>query len=412
MQFREAQLDNGLKIIAEVNPSAATLAAGFFARTGSRDETPNVAGVSHFLEHMVFKGTARRSAAAVNLAFDEMGANYNAFTSEENTVYFASVLPEFQASCLDLLCDILRPSLRQEDFDIEKGVILEEIAMYEDHPHFRLYDNLMSRHFSSHPLGNVILGSAESISEMARDDMQAYFDRRYSPTNVTLVGVGNLDFDAMVDQARQMCASWQQLEASRVAEPSRPVGSRGAITDAKLTRQNIGLMCQAPSGQDEQRFAAQILANVLGDATGSRLYYALVESALADDAQMTYSPMDGEGALMTSVSTDPERAGQVLGVIDEVFRKFIDEGPGEAELQAAKNKIASQATLSGELPMGRLTSVGFDWVYRSEYVPLARQIDAMFAVSADDVLTLAQQCNLQNATLLTLGPLEKLPERN
>jgi len=117
MQFREAQLDNGLKIIAEVNPSAATLATGFFARTGSRDETPNVAGVSHFLEHMVFKGTARRSAAAVNLAFDEMGANYNAFTSEENTVYFASVLPEFQASCLDLLCDILRPSLRQEDFD-------------------------------------------------------------------------------------------------------------------------------------------------------------------------------------------------------------------------------------------------------------------------------------------------------
>jgi predicted Zn-dependent peptidase len=411
MQFRKAQLDNGLKIIAEVNPAAATMAAGFFVRTGSRDETPNIAGVSHFLEHMVFKGTARRSAADVNIAFDQMGANYNAFTSEENTVYFASVLPEFQAECMDLLCDILRPSLRQDEFAVAKGVILEEIAMYEDHPQFRLYDNLMRRHFESHPLGNVILGSAESVSAMARDDMQAYFDRRYSPTNVTLVGVGNLDFDELVAQAGQMCASWRRVETDRAIEPSCSRSTRSVITDAKLTRQNIGLMCQAPSGQDQGRFAAQLLANVLGDATGSRLYYALVDPALADEAQMTYSPMDGTGAMMTTVSTDPQKTSQVLGILDEVFRKFLDQGPGEAELQAAKNKIASQATLHGEQPMGRLTSVGFDWVYRGEYVPLSEQIDAMFAVSAEDILTMARKCDLPNATMLALGPLEKLPEK-
>lgn len=410
MEFKQTRLDNGLEIIAEVNSSAATLAAGFFVRTGSRDETPGVAGVSHFLEHMVFKGTEKRSAMEVNLSFDEMGANYNAFTSEENTVYFASVLPEFQTSCMDLLCDILRPSLRQEDFDLEKGVILEEIAMYKDRPHFRLYDNLMSRYFDSHPLGNVILGTADSITAMLRDDMQAYFDRRYSPTNVTLVGVGNLDFDALLRQADRMCSSWQRFETIRDAQPWKGAGSQGVMTDAKLTRQNIGLMSPAPSGQDEKRFAAQLLATVLGDVTGSRLYYALIETALADEAHVSYNPMDGTGVLMTSVSAEPQRTDEVLGIIAEVFKKFLASGATAAELQAAKNKIASHATLSGELPMGRLTSVGFDWVYRNEYVPLEKQIDMLLAVTAGDILELARECNITEATLLTLGPLEKLPE--
>ena len=410
MEFKQAQLDNGLKIIAEVNPDAATMAAGFFVRTGSRDETPNVAGVSHFLEHMVFKGTSRRSALQVNLAFDEMGASYNAFTSEENTVYFASVLPEFQANCLDLLGDILRPSLREEDFNIEKGVILEEIAMYEDQPHFRLYDNLMTKHFGAHPLGNVILGTLDSITGMLRDDMQGYFDSRYSPTNVTLVGVGNLDFDALVQQADNLCSSWQAFDADRAVQPTVGTGERGLMADAKLTRQNIGLMSPAPSGQDAKRFGAQLLATVLGDVTGSRLYYALVETAIADEAQVSYNPMDGTGVLITNISTEPERTGEVLNIIDDVFKKFLADGATDAELQAAKNKIASHATLRGEMPMGRLTSVGFDWVYRKEYVPLEKQIDSLFAVSAKELLDMAHECNLTKATLLALGPLEKLPE--
>ena len=152
MEFKQTQLDNGLTIIAETTASAS-MAAGFFVRTGSRDETPEIAGVSHFLEHMVFKGTERRSAFEVNLAFDEMGAMYNAFTSEENTVYFGAVLPEYQGRLLDLLCDIMRPALREEDFTVEKQVILDEIALYEDQPSFRVYDKLMSAFFEGHPQG-------------------------------------------------------------------------------------------------------------------------------------------------------------------------------------------------------------------------------------------------------------------
>jgi predicted Zn-dependent peptidase len=409
MQFRQTQLDNGLDIIAEVSPQATSLAAGFFVRTGSRDETPEVAGVSHFLEHMVFKGTPRRSALDVNLQFDRLGAMYNAFTSEENTVYFAAVLPEFQRDLLELLCDILRPSLRGDDFDTEKGVIQEEIAMYLDRPQFTLYEQLMARHFDSHPLGNLILGTTESIGALKRDDMQAYFDRRYSPTNLTLVGVGNLDFDAFLDQARTACGDWTPFTAERDTQPSAGSRVREVLHDAKLARQNLGWMAPAPSCQDEDRFAAQLLATILGDSSGSRLYYALIETGLADEAHTAYSPMDGAGGMMTFVSTSPDQAQRVMDIVRDEFAAFAKDGPTEGELEAAKNKIASSATVKSELPMGRLTAVGFDWVYRKEYQPLPAQIETLFAVTRDDVHRLAQDCELTRPTTLALGPMESLP---
>jgi len=408
MEFKEAQLDNGLKIIAEISPESASMAAGFFTSTGSRDETPNISGVSHFLEHMVFKGTQRRSALDVNLEYDRMGAQYNAFTSEENTVYYAAVLPEFQHSVLDLLCDIMRPALRQEDFDIEKGVIQEEIAMYQDHPQFCLYDNLMTLHFAPHPMGNEILGSTESIANLRRDEMQDYFDRRYSPTNVTMVGVGNIDFDAFVAQGSEMCNHWKPVASDRSVEPWSGSGKAKVMTDTKLMRQHLGLMSNAPSCQDDERFIAQVLATIVGDSTGSRLYYALVETALADEAHMSYSPMDGTGSMLTFISTDPDKTSKVKDIALGEFKKFCDKGPTAAELTAAQNKIASSATIKGELPMGRLTAVGFDWVYRNEYVPMKEQIDEIFSVTTQQVLDLARTIKLDKTTTLALGPLESL----
>jgi predicted Zn-dependent peptidase len=141
MPFHSQKLANGLQIIGETSPSARSVALGFFVRTGARDETPEVSGVTHFLEHMVFKGTPHRTALDVNLDFDRIGADYNAFTSEENTVFHAAVLPEYVPPAVDILADILRPSLRQEDFDMEKNVIIEEIGMYEDQPMWSAYDH-------------------------------------------------------------------------------------------------------------------------------------------------------------------------------------------------------------------------------------------------------------------------------
>lgn len=408
MEFRHHTLGNGLEILAEENRDAASMAVGFFVRTGSRDETPELSGVSHFLEHMVFKGTGRRTALEINREFDEIGARYNAFTSEENTVFYANVLPEFQQRAVDLLADILRPRLAEADFRVEKQVILEEIAMTDDMPKFRVYDSLMHAHFAGHPLGNMILGTRESIGALGREQMIEYFRRRYGAGNLTVVAVGRLDFDGLVRDIERRCSGWERGDAPREAPPPPSPDGQKMLVDANLSREHIGLMSPAPAGQDEQRFAAQLAAAVLGDATGSRLFYALVDPAICDEATMSYSPLDRAGVLITFLTADPEQAAEALRIARDEFRRFAEEGPADAELAAAKNKIATHATRKGELPMGRLSAVGFDWIYRRQYEPLAEQIDRVFAVSADEVRGLVRRWDLAAHTTLCLGPVEKL----
>ncbi len=408
MQFKHTQLDNGLDLIAEVNPAAASMALGFFARAGSRDEAPPLAGVSHFLEHMMFKGTARRSAFDINREFDELGAMYNAFTSEENTVYWAAVLPEYQTRALDLLGDMLRPSLRAEDFQTEKSVILEEIALYQDKPDFRLYEKLMAAHFGTHPLGRSILGTNESITALTREQMAEYFRGRYSPGNVTVVAAGHLDWDALAEKTTEMCGGWDQAPAERSTPEAPGTLAAEAVTDAKLQRQHLGMMSPGPSAQDEDRYAGHLLATLLGDHTGSRLFYALIEPAIAEEADCTYRPFDRAGALYTFLCTDPDRAEQALAIVRREYARFAADGPSDEELAAAKNKTASAATLEGELPMGRLSALGGDWVYRRSYRPLAEHIERILAVTSRQVLDVARRYDITKATVLALGPRETL----
>ena len=406
MEFKKMQLDNGLTIVAELSPMSASMAVGFFARAGSRDETDDIHGVSHFLEHMMFKGTARRSALEVNLEFDEMGAMYNASTSEENTIYYAAVLPEFQSRAVDLLSDILRPSLRQEDFDTEKNVILEEIALYEDRPEFRLYEALMADYFGDHPLGRSVLGTGRTIKDLSRDAMEAYFYDRYSPTNMLVVATGKMDWNALTEQVAGACGGWRVADVSRELPPGPTKRTRRWMADPKLTRQHVALMSSAPPAQSEDRYAAQLLGCVLGDQAGSRLHYALVEPAVAEEASVTYGPMDGVGGILTFLTVDPDRASEALDITRREFQRFLDDGSDESELTAAKNKIASASVLKGELPMGRLMAVGFDWIYRRCYSSLADQIDEMMAVTSDEVLAVATEYDLCDTTMVSLGPKE------
>src|SRR5579871_3814158 len=215
MAFHQHVLANGLRIIGEDSPTARSVAVGFFVRTGSRDETPEVSGVTHFLEHMVFKGTPRRSAFDVNRDFDKIGADYNAFTSEENTVFHACVLPEYLPQAVDVIADILRPSLRGEDFDTEKKVILEEIGMYEDQPMWSAYDHAKRAYFADHPLGNSVLGTPASITALTRDQMHTYFQRRYVAPNIIVAAAGNFEWPRFVDLIEKHCGQWQKGETGR-----------------------------------------------------------------------------------------------------------------------------------------------------------------------------------------------------
>ncbi|HEY1628265.1 MAG TPA: pitrilysin family protein, partial [Tepidisphaeraceae bacterium] len=198
LTFHHHQLSNGLDIIAEINPDSHSFAAGFFVKTGSRDESPQINGVSHFLEHMMFKGSSTYTWGDVNRIFDEIGARYNAFTTQELTAYYANVIPQFTERTIEHLSHLLRPAIRVEDFTTEKKVILEEIAMYLDDPGHRLYEKLMDAHFANHPLAMSVLGSAESIQKLKRDEMAEYFARRYGPGNMVLSVTGKLDFNEIV----------------------------------------------------------------------------------------------------------------------------------------------------------------------------------------------------------------------
>ena len=408
MQFHQTQLDNGLTIIAETNDSVASMAAGFFVRTGSRDEWPDVAGVSHFLEHMMFKGSAARSAEEVNLGFDEIGASYNAMTSEEKTVYFGGALPEHQQRLVDLLCDLLKPALRQEDFDVEKQVILDEIALYEDQPTFRTYVKLMETYFDGHPLGNNVLGSPESVTAMKRDDMEGYFRQRYSPDNLIAVGSGNMDFDAFVTQLSGACGAWTPSEVARDYSDAPSHLTTSVVTDTSIARLHLGLMSPAPARQDADHYAAGLTATILGDVSNSRLFYSLIEPALADEAHVMYEGLDGLGTMFTFVSCDPDRAGDVLGIIRDQLKSFQADGPTEAELAAAKNKVASGMTMGAELPMRRLMTIGDDWSYRSTYTPITDHVDKVFAVTQADIGRVVRDDDLTATSVVALGPIESL----
>ena len=341
MEFRTHTLPNGLEIVAECNAAAYSAALGFFVKTGARDENDSIAGVSHFLEHMVFKGTPTRSADDVNREFDEMGADYNAFTNEENTVFYAAVLPEHVDRAMTLLADILRPSLREDDFHTEKQVILEEIQMYEDQPPFGADDKCRAPFYGSHPLGRSVLGTAESVGGLPVEAMLDYFRQRYSPGNIVLAGAGRIDFEAFTTAAVPV----RRLDARHDAP--RCDARRSAIripSFAKDTaaQQYVLQMAGGPTAEDEDRYAAKLLATVLGDDSGSRLYWELVDPGLAEHAGLSHGEHEGAGILMTYLCCDPPRAAENLRRLTNVYRRAEADGITEDELSQAKSKVRSR----------------------------------------------------------------------
>lgn len=409
MEFRSHTLDNGLEVIAECNGEAHSTALGFFVKTGSRDETDLTGGVSHFLEHMTFKGTPTRSADDVNREFDEMGAHYNAFTNEENTVYYAAVLPECQDRALELLSDVLRPSLRTEDFHTEKQVILEEICMYEDQPPFRADEKCRSAYYGSHPLGNSILGTVDSITRLSVEAMRDYFRQRYSPGNVVLGGAGRIDFDAFCAGAQRCCGAWEPAENSRNIEQIAPRQGFHLFKKEIATQQYVLQLARGPAASDRRRYAAKLLATVLGDDSGSRLYWELVDPGLAEHAGLSHCEYEGAGLMMTYMSCTPDRAAENLQRILDVYRRAEAGGITPAELDQAKSKVRSRIVLSSERPPGRLFSVGSDWVYRREYRSVRDDLEEVAAITPQEIAEVLSEYPLTRNTTVTIGPLAEVP---
>lgn len=408
VEFRRNVLDNGLEIVAEVNEEARSCSIGFFVRTGARDETDDVAGVSHFLEHMMFKGTPTRTAEQVNLEFDALGADYNAFTSEEQTVYHASVLPEYQRRTTELWADMLRPSLRTEDFVTEKKVIIEEIRMYLDQPPFGADDLVRSLHYGQHPLGRSVLGTVESIEALPVEKMRAYFERRYSPTNILIAAAGKVDFDALVEDVQRYCHEWKRIDAER--DIARAVGETKfqVLHKPQSTQEYVIQVADAPSSTDPDRYAAKLLSIILGDDSGSRFFWDLVDPGLAESASISHHDGQGSGAFVCYLASDPELAADNLARLAKIYADVEADGVTETELAQAKSKVNSRLVLSGERSRGRMFNVGTNWLQRREYRTIQDDLEAIDKITVADLAEVVKKWPLTRNTTVVVGPLETI----
>jgi predicted Zn-dependent peptidase len=409
MPFHTHRLPNGLTIIGETSPAARSVALGFFVRTGSRDETPVESGVSHFLEHMMFKGTPRRSAEEVNLDFDRIGASYNAYTSEENTVYYAAVLPEYLPKAIDILADILRPSLRQSDFDTEKKVILEEIRMYEDQPGSVAWEHARRLYYTAHPLGNSVLGTSATVGALTRDQMQAYFDRRYAANNIILSVAGNFDWRRLVDLAGETCSRWNGADVGRENRTEwSGAPALHVLTREKVQQEYVLFLTGGPPADSKLRYAADTMALAVGDDSGSRLYWGLVDPGLADSADCSYYENDGSGCVYVTYSCEPEQAEENLGVVRKILAEVQRDGITADELKLAKSKIASRVVRGSERPMGRMQAIAAAWSYTGEYRDVDTELANYDAVTLADVREYLDKYPLDRSTAIAFGPAKQL----
>jgi predicted Zn-dependent peptidase len=409
MSFHTTQLPNGLTIIGETSNSARSIAVGFFVRTGSRDETSAESGVSHFLEHMMFKGTPRRTALDVNLDFDRIGASYNAYTSEENTVYYAAILPEYLQRAIDILADILRPSLRLEDFTTEKEVILEEIGMYEDQPGWAAGDYARRIYYANHPLGHSVLGSNESIKALTRDQMQTYFDRRYAANNIVLSAAGNFDWDHLVGLVANVCSGWNSASVDRLNRTEwGGVGGLHILTREKVQQEHVMFLCGGPPADSKLRYAADTLALAVGDDSGSRLYWGLVDPGLADSADCSYYENDANGCVSVSYSCEPDQTEENLNVVRKILSDVQRKCITDDELKFAKSKIASRVVRGSERPMGRMQAIAAAWSYTGEYRDVDTEMTNYDAVKLADVRAYLDKYPIDRSTIIAFGPSKSL----
>ncbi|QDT07212.1 Protease 3 precursor [Rubripirellula lacrimiformis] len=403
-EFKQATLSNGLRIVAETDPRGYSAAMGYFVRAGARDEVDFESGLSHFLEHMMFKGTARRSAADVNRELDELGGNSNAYTSEEQTVYYATVLPKFQDRLVDLLTDMLSPSLAEDDFDTERQVILEEIAKYEDQPPFGAFERAMEIYFGPRGLGRRVLGTQDSIRAVTASAMRDYFYRRYRPENIVLAATGNVDFDALVAQVETATEHWAARpipESPSADDPNAlPAGvaldNRIATPDANQAY--LIRMSPGPSMTDEDRFATRLLASVVGDEGGSRLFWELIDTGRAEVATVWPQEFLDTGSWFSYLVCAPDDLETNRRLFDGVIGRVAEKGIEQDELSQAINKSVAGLIMQSERPGNRLFGLGSRWLTTGKYQSLDDQLDRLRGVTTDKASAAAAKYFVGQAT--------------
>jgi len=287
-------------------------------------------------------------------------------------------------------------------------VILEEIHMYEDHPPFGADEKCRALHFGSHPLGHSVLGTLGSIGSLSAEAMRQYHRARYAPGNISLVAAGRVDFETLVRSAQRYCGDWEASEATRAVVPAQTHPGFHVLCKESATQQYAVQLAAAPAAADPDRYPAKLLAAILGDETGSRLFWELVDPGLAETATLAHAEYDGAGSFLTYLSCQPDQAAQNLQRILDVYRQAERHGVTPDELQQAKNKVRARIVLASERPRGRLFAIGSDWIQRRQYRSVRDDLEAVAAITLDDLAAVLAKYPLSTATTITIGPLREV----
>jgi predicted Zn-dependent peptidase len=408
--FYTHRLSNGLQIVGQPMPDFESVSVSYYVRTGSRDEPdPSIAGVSHFLEHMVFKGTRTLDWQQIPLEFNKIGAELNAFTSHEATVYFARVLREYLERAVELLSDMMYPRLAESDFETEKEVIVNEIARSEDQPYNLAYRRMMQIYFGNHPLGHDVLGTRESIRNMHIEQMRDYWKRRYGANDLILSIAGNFDWEHIVRLTEQHCSNWRTGDAGRDVSRYEPAQSiNQVVVDKKLKQQIMIIAMPSVDIKDSDYYAAALGGSIFGDGDGSRLYWNIHQKGLAESASAGIWAMEGTGIMVMEANTTPEDAPRVLKLLRAELDNLLEDGVHEDELRRAKDKWISNMVLSSESTFSRMRTLANDWVTEGRLVSLDEEIERVEKVTTGDVIHALRRFPMRDKqVLMALGPLSE-----
>jgi predicted Zn-dependent peptidase len=415
-------LPGGLRVITESLPAVRSAAFGIWAGVGSRDEDLNHAGATHYLEHLLFKGTSRRSALDISAAMDAVGGELNAFTAKEYTCYYARVLDADLPLAIDVLADMVTNSLIEpKDVDAERGVILEEIAMNEDDPSDTVHEAFAAQLFGDTPMGRPILGTVDSINSITRDQITEHYAARYRPENLVVAAAGSLDHAEVAELTRS--AFGKALGGSATPLPPRLAGPEAAreqaaakgheeaggvrLVSRAIEQANLVLGCGGLSRTDDRRFALGVLNAALGGGMSSRLFQEVREKrGLAYSVYSFSSQHADSGIWGLYAGCLPAKADEVLSICRDEIAKVISGGLTDEELSRGKGQLRGSIVLGLEDPSSRMSRLGKAELVYPRLEPVEEILAAINAVTHDDVREVATAVLGQPKALAVVGPFD------
>jgi len=412
MSVRRTVLPSGLRIVTEEVPSVRSAAIGIWVNVGSRDETPAVAGASHFLEHLLFKGTTRRTALEISATIEAVGGEMNAFTSKEYTCFYARVIDTDLPMAIDVVSDLITSSIVSAlDVDAERKVVLEEIAMRDDDPSDLVHDLYAETYYGDTTLGRPILGTTKSIKEMSRSSVFNYYKKKYLPQDLVVAVAGNIKHKRVVAMVEEALSrdNFLDVRGAPQIRPNTPVKTKPMNSVGLLTRKteqaHMFYGMEGVARADDRRFAMGVLASALGGGMSSRLFQEIREKrGLAYSVYAYAQQFAGSGQIGFYAGCNPAKAIEVVEIIREILADVAENGMSHEEIERAKGAVRGSLVLSQEDSGSRMSRIGKNEIVYGQVMGFDDILKAISRVNPTDVREIASEYLTKSPTLALVGP--------